>query len=279
MHRMNKLSTTERVQVLNALIEGNSISATVRMTGISKPTILKLIAELGPKCQKFHDEKVRGLRTVRVQCDEIWSFCHCKAKNVKPERKGMLGWGDVWTFTGIDADTKLMISWLVGFREALWANRFLEDVADRLENRVQLTTDGHRMYFKAVEGAFGNDIDYGMLIKLYGQDRAGEARYSPAVCTGYIKHELIGKPALEDISTSFVERSNLTLRMGMRRYTRLTNGHSKKLDNHVAMTAIFMTCYNWCRRHQTLKGQTPAMAAKLTDRKWELAELVEMLMA
>jgi IS1 family transposase len=273
---VNKLNTAERVQVIAALVEGNSINSTVRMTGISKPTILKLITELGPVCQKFHDERVRGLTCKRIQCDEIWAFCKSKQKNVALENRGVLGFGDVWTFTGIDADTKLMVSWIVGFREAAWANKFMLDVADRVTNRIQLTTDGLRAYLHAVDNAFGSDVDYSMLVKMYGAERSGPARYSPPSIIGVKQMEVCGMPDRAHCSTSYVERSNLTTRMGMRRFTRLTNGFSKKIENHKAMLAIFYTHYNWCRIHQTLRV-TPAMAAGLTSELWEIENLVGLL--
>lgn len=273
---MNKLSTAERVQIIAALVEGNSINSTCRMTGRSKHTVLKLLEDIGEACQKYHDTHVRGLKTQRVQCDEIWAFCRAKAKNVPPERKGMLGWGDIWTFTGMDADTKLMISWLVGFREAMWAHRFMRDVAERLENRVQLTTDGHRMYLQAVENVFGDDIDYGQLIKIYGPDRSGEGRSSPPVCLAAERRPLIGAPDMADVSTSYVERANLSMRMGMRRFTRLTNGFSKKAENLKHAVALHFTHANFCRIHQTLRV-TPAMEAGLADHVWELEELVALV--
>ncbi len=273
---MNKLSTADRARVVSALVEGMSINSTVRMTGISKPTILKLIADLGKVCQDYHDENVHGLSTKRVQCDEIWAVCRCKEKNVSPERKGFLGNGDIWTFTGIDADSKLMISWLVGFREANWANRFMADVADRLTNRVQLTTDGHAMYLQAVDRAFGNDIDYAMLVKHYGPDQSTSTRYSPPSFVSAESKNVCGAPADRHVCTSFVERANLTMRMGMRRFTRLTNGFSKKAANHAHMAAIFFTHYNFCRIHMTLKT-TPAIAAGLTTKLWKAEDLVSLL--
>lgn len=274
---MNKLSTAERVQVLHALIEGNSINATVRMTGISKPTILKLIRDFAAVCEAFHDERVVNLPTLRVQMDELWAFVGAKEYNTKPEKKEQ-GWGDCWTWTAIDADNKLMISWMIGPRDHYTAREICIDTAKRISNRVQVTSDGLHAYDTAVYRSFGGDVDFAQLVKQYGIDRETPShRYSPPKCIGVKIQPRYGNPDPAHISTSFVERHNLTIRMSLRRYTRLTNGHSKKLDNHVAMTSIFMTTYNWCRRHQSLAKQTPAMAAGLTDHKWELAELVELM--
>lgn len=274
---MNKLSTADRVRVVAALVEGNSINSTVRMTGISKPTILKLLADLGEACQKFHDERVRGLTCKRLECDEIWAFVHSKERNVPEEKRGQPGYGDTWTWTAIDADTKLMVGWLIsGDRAKESANDFLGDVAERLTHRVQLTTDGLASYLDAVYRVFGNDVDHAVLVKSYGKEPAGSGRYSPPVVTGTEKIVHCGCPDHAKISTSFVERSNLTMRMSMRRYTRLTNGFSKKLENHKHMTAIFFTYYNFCRRHMTI-GTTPAIAAGLTDRALGIADLVALI--
>ncbi len=276
MFSMNKLATETRVQVIKCLVDGVGINATCRITGVAKNTVLKLLAEVGKACQKFHDEKVRGLSSKRVQADEIWSFCHSKQKNVAPENKGVLGFGDVWTFTGIDADSKLMIAWSVGFREAAWANNFMLDVADRLNDRIQLTTDGHKVYLRAVQNAFGNDIDYMQLVKIYGPDRSSPIRYSPPECIGVETTEISGMPERAHCSTSFVERANLTMRMNMRRFTRLTLGFSKKIENHKHAVALNFVHYNFCRIHQTLRV-TPAMEAGLTDHVWEVTELLSLL--
>jgi IS1 family transposase len=221
---------------------------------------------------------VEGCSCKRIQCDEIWAFCKSKQKNVAPENRGILGHGDIWTFTGIDADTKLMVAWSVGFREASWANNFMLDIADRLTNRIQLTTDGHKVYMRAVYNAFGNDIDYMQLIKIYGPDRSSPIRYSPPEWIGVETHEISGMPDRAHCSTSFVERANLTMRMGMRRYTRLTNSFSKKAENHTHMTAIFFTHYNFCRIHTTTKT-TPAIAAGLTTKCWEIEDLAALIEA
>jgi IS1 family transposase len=273
---MNKLSTADRVRVIAALVEGCSIRATVRMTGVAKNTIVKLLADMGEACQKYHDVNVRGLKTERVQCDEIWAFCKSKQKNVAKENRGILGFGDIWTFTGIDADSKLMIAWSVGFREATWANNFMLDIADRLLNRVQLTTDGHKVYLRAVQNAFGNDVDFAQLVKIYGPDRSSPVRYSPPEVIGVQTTDITGAPDRHHCSTSFVERANLTMRMGMRRFTRLTNGFSKKAENHMHAVALHFMHYNFCRVHQTIRV-TPAMAAGLADHVWELSELVELM--
>jgi IS1 family transposase len=273
---MNKLSTAERVSVVAALVEGNSINSTVRMTGISKPTILKLLGELGAACRKYHDAHVRNVAAKRVQCDEVWSFCYAKAKNVPADKRGQFGFGDIWTWTALDADSKLMITWNIGLRDAGYAHEFMQDVSERLANRVQLTTDGHKAYLDAVEDAFLGDVDYAQLVKLYGNERPGEARYSPAICTGCNPTTINGEPERQHVSTSYVERSNLTVRMGMRRFTRLTNGFSKKIDNHVAMINVFFMYYNFCRIHTTLRV-TPAMEAKLTTKLWEIEDIVALI--
>jgi IS1 family transposase len=276
MVSMNKLSTADRVRVVAALVEGNSIRATVRMTGVAKNTIVKLLADLGTACGDYHDQHVRNVTARRIQCDEIWSFCYAKQKNVPMDLQGVFGVGDVWTWTALDADSKLIVSYMVGLRDGGYAMEFMRDVSERLANRVQLTTDGHKAYLNAVEEAFVGDVDYAQLIKIYGAERPGEARYSPAVCTGAKPTPIFGNPAARHISTSFVERQNLTMRMGMRRFTRLTNGFSKKIENHEAAIALHFMHYNFCRIHQTLRV-TPAMQAGLANHIWELEELVALL--
>jgi transposase len=273
---MNQLSLSERAAVVHALVEGNSIRATSRMTGVSKTTILKLIADFGPACREYHDAHVRGLTTRRVQCDEVWAFCYAKEKNVPMEKRGTFGFGDVWTWTCIDADSKLMVGYHVSERDVYGAIAVMKDVAGRLTNRVQLTTDGLHCYWEAVAYAFDCEVDYAMLVKTYGPDKGIPAgRYSPAICTGCTKTARLGSPAREHVSTSFVERSNLTLRMGSRRYTRLTNAFSKKLANLEASVAMHFMHYNFARPHMTLgKARTPAMAAGLTDHVWSIEELV-----
>lgn len=273
---MNQKSTEQRGQIVRCLLEGSSIRSTVRMTGASKNTIVKLQVELGKACMKFHDANVRGLTSENIQCDEIWSFVGMKEKNVPEDKQGQFGYGDVWTWTALDADSKLMVSFMVGMRDADSAFDFMSDVKSRLVNRVQLTSDGHRAYLRAVKSVFGEDVDYAMLVKTYGNDYEGEKRYSPAVCTGCEKTPIIGDPDPKKISTSHVERANLTIRMQNRRFTRLTNGFSKKLENHEAAMSLYFVYCNFCRVHQTLKT-TPAVAAGIADHVWSIDELVELI--
>lgn len=271
---MNKLNPERRTQVLQALVEGNSVLATCRMTGTAKGTVLRLLAEVGTACRQYHDEYVRELKSQRIQCDEIWAFCYAKEKNVPQEKKGEFGFGDVWTFVALDADTKLVPSWLIGARDAGCAYEFIADLKSRLLTRVQITTDGHKMYLEAVEGAFGADVDYAMLVKAYGAEPAGEARYSPPKCLGAEKHVRQGNPDKAYVSTSFIERQNLTMRMSMRRFTRLTNAFSKKLENLEHAVALHFMHYNFARPHKTLGSlTTPAMAAGLANHVWSIAEL------
>jgi IS1 family transposase len=273
---MNRLKTEKRTQVIAALVEGNSINATMRMTGVAKHTILNLLKDLGCACAEYHNAAVRNLKVRRVQCDEIWSFVYAKQKNVTEEQMNK-GAGDCWTWTAIDADTKLIISYALGDRGIGTAKFFMEDLASRISSRVQLTTDGHRVYVDAVENAFGADIDYSMLVKIYGMpDSFSESRYSPATCIGCRTATISGTPDPQHISTSFVERQNLTMRMGMRRFTRLTNGFSKKVENHGHAVALHFMHYNFCRVHKTLRV-TPAMEAGLTDHVWTLEELVALI--
>jgi IS1 family transposase len=273
---MNRLSTTERARIVAALVEGNSIRSTVRMTGAAKNTVTKLLVDLGGACSIFQDEVMRNLPLKRLQCDEIWAFCYAKAKNVPPHHAGEFGYGDVWTWTAIDADTKLIPCWHIGRRDATAAETFINDLAGRLATRVQLTTDGHKPYLEAVEGAFGADIDYAMLIKLYGSDPSDERRYSPPVCIGADQRVIQGNPDTAHISTSYVERQNLTMRMGMRRFTRLTNAFSKKVENLGHAVSLHFMWYNFGRKHQTLKT-TPAMAAGIADHVWTVEEIAGVL--
>lgn len=273
---MNCLDAKTRAQVIGCLIEGCSIRATVRMTGVAKNTIVKLLANIGCACAAYHNQHVRNLRVRRLQCDEIWCFVGAKAKNVSLNKK-QEGWGDVWTWIGIDAETKLVVSYLVGGRDGGWARDFMEDCAARITSRVQITTDGHKVYLDAVEDAFGADIDYAMLQKIYGAPSDEESRrYSPAKCIGCDMKVVSGNPDPQHVSTSFVERQNLTMRMHMRRFTRLTNGFSKKVDNHRHAVALHYMFYNFCRVHQTLRV-TPAMEAGLTDHAWSMEELCALL--
>jgi len=275
---MNKLPTAKRVAIISALVEGNSLRSTTRMVGVSINTVTKLLVDAGDACARYQHETLRNLNCKRIECDEIWSFCYAKQKNVPPEKQGQLGYGDVWTWTAIDAETKLVPCWLVGARDAMHASHFIADLASRLAHRVQLTTDGLRLYLEAVEGAFGGDIDYAMLVKQYGNapGNTAEARYSPGECTGIKKEPIVGNPDADRISTSFVERQNLTMRMRMRRFTRLTNAFSKKLANLEAAVALHYMHYNFVRRHQTLRV-TPAMAAKVTNKLWSIEDVVALI--
>ncbi len=275
---MNKLDQKRRSQVVAALVEGNSIRATVRMTGVAKGTVLKLLVDLGAACEQYQDKALRGLKCQRIQCDEIWSFCYSKQKNVPERFKKKAGFGDIWTWTALCPDTKLVPTWMVGTRHPRTAKAFIRDLAGRLTHRVQLTTDGHKAYLEAVEGSFGGQIDYAMLIKLYGPDagQKAEARYSPAECLGTRQVCISGDPDPAHISTSFVERQNLTMRMGMRRFTRLTNAFSKKVDNLKAAVALHFMHYNFARVHQTLRV-TPAMEAGIADHVWSIDEIIALL--
>lgn len=272
---MNQLSTAERAKVISVLVEGNSLRATARITGVARMTVEKLLRDLGTACSAFHNEHVRNIRTQRIQCDEIWSFVGAKERNVTPEQKAQ-GWGDIWTWTALDPDTKLMVSWFVGHRDATSAWWFMRDLCSRLISRVQLTTDGHYAYLTAVQNAFADEIDFAQLIKIYGQPREGAARYSPARFKAAQRAIVSGNPDPKHISTSHVERQNLTMRMGMRRFTRLTNGFSKKAEMHALNIALHFTHYNFCRVHQTLRV-TPAMEAGLSDHVWSIEELVGLL--
>lgn len=272
--RMNKLPMAKRVAVISALVEGCSVRSTVRLTGVAKGTILRLLADVGAACAKYQDEAIRNVAARRVQVDEIWSFVGAKQKNVTPEMRAERFAGDVWTYVAIEAQSKLVLSWMLGTRDAGCATEFLQDVAGRLSGRIQLTTDGHKMYLSAVEDAFGGDIDYSMLIKLYGSADA-EKRYSPAVCIGCIPQDVTGNPDPRHVSTSYVERQNLTMRMNIRRFTRLTNAFSKKVENHGHSVALFYMHYNFARVHQTLRV-TPAMEAGLANRVWSIQDIVQL---
>jgi IS1 family transposase len=265
----------QKTRVVAALVEGNSIRSTVRMTGVAKNTVIRLALDLADACAEYHDANVRNLKVRRLQCDEIWQYVGAKAKNVRPEKKA-IGWGDVWTWTAIDADTKLCVSYLVGGRGLAWAKEFMADCASRIRNRVQITTDAHKAYLEAVEDAFGADIDYAQLQKLYGAANENETRYSPARCIGCDMKTVSGNPDPKHVSTSFVERQNLSMRMSIRRFTRLTNAFSKKLENHAAAVAIWFMYYNFCRVHQTLRV-TPAMESGLSDHVWSIEELIALM--
>jgi IS1 family transposase len=269
---MNRLPIKTRAQILGMLVEGNSLRSISRLCDVSINTVTKLLVDVAAAAMEYHDKNVRNVRVRRLQCDEIWCFVGAKAKNVTPEQK-QAGWGDVWTWTGIDADTKLCVGYLVGGRDAGWAREFMDDCASRITGRVQITTDGHRAYLEAVEGAFGGDADFATLQKIYGAPLENHTRYSPATCIGCDMKVVSGNPDPKHVSTSYVERQNLTMRMGMRRFTRLTNGFSKKIENHIAAVAIHFIHYNFARIHKTLRI-TPAMAAGISDHVWSLEEIV-----
>lgn len=275
MVRMNILSTEKRIAIVKALVDGCSIRATVRMTGAGKNTIARLLASLGEACAGLHDSNVRGLACKRVQCDEIWCFCYAKEKNVPAEFRGQPGYGDIWTWVALDSDTKLIVSWHVGQRTLEDARAFMDDLAGRVTSIADLTTDGFSAYPPAVQEAFGAFVSYAQVIKHYGHDASEpESRYSPAKCTGVTVNCINGNP--DKPSTSHVERQNLTMRMSMRRFTRLTNAHSKKAENHVHAVALHAAYYNFCRIHATLRV-TPAMAAGLTDHLWSVEELIGLI--
>jgi IS1 family transposase len=262
--------------VVSCLVEGNSLRATVRMTGVHRTTILKLLVDLGNACSAYQDKMIRNLTCKQIQCDEIWSFVGAKEKNATPNRKAE-GWGDVWTWVALDAQTKLVPCWYVGPRDAVSAYHFIHDLKGRLANRVQLTTDGLRAYLRAVEDAFGSEVDYAMLVKLYGDSPdVTEVRYSPARCLGTSKETVNGRPDMMQVSTSYVERQNLTMRMQMRRFTRLTNAFSKKLSNHEAAISLHYMHYNFARIHKTLRV-TPAMEAGVADHVWSIEEIIALL--
>lgn len=282
MVSMNRLSTERRAQVIGCLVEGNSIRATVRMTGAAKNTVTKLLVDIGEAASAYMNETLVDLPTKVVECDEIWSFCHAKARNVPADRAGEFGYGDVWTWVALDADTKLVPTFFVGKRDATDAMRFMTDLAGRLSGqaRVQITTDGHAPYIMAVERAFGSDVDYAMLVKIYGTTPESERRYSPAECIGTDVRVMQGDPDPSRISTSYVERQNLTMRMGMRRFTRLTNGFSKKVENLTAAVSLHFLHYNFARPHKSLSKPyptTPAMAAGVADHVWTLTEIAGLL--
>lgn len=274
---MNKLDAATRAQILHLLCEGQSIRAITRVTGASKNTVIKLLVDAGKACMAFHDANVQDVNAKRIQVDEIWSFTYAKQRNVATAKAAPEGAGDTWTWTAIDADSKLIVSYFVGGRDSDCAILFMDDLRSRLANRVQLTSDGHKAYLEAVEGAFGGDIDYAMLIKMYGPStESAKGRYSPAECTGAKKMRVEGSPDMAHVSTSFAERQNKTMRMHMRRFTRLTDGFSKKVENHAYAVALHMMYYNFVRLHTTLRT-TPAMAAGVTARLWEIGDIVKLV--
>jgi IS1 family transposase len=270
---MNRLTSKQRAQVISCLIEGNSIRSTVRMTGIAKKTVMRLVVEVGEFCAAYQDRAFQNLKCSRLQVDELWSFCYCKQGNVTDDIAEKHVAGDVWLWSAIDAESKLVPCWYVGRHDAIAANEFIADLESRLANRVQLTSDGHKVYLNAVIDAFADEIDYAQLVKHYGTEPEGEKRYSPAVCTGAERIIRLGDPDPKHISTSFVERHNLSIRMTVRRFTRLTNAFSKKIENHCAAVALGYFAYNFIKIHRTLR-MTPAMAAGVTDRLWEVEDLV-----
>lgn len=274
---MNKLNASKRAQILSMLVEGSSMRSVSRITGVSINTVTKLLVDAGKACDKYHDENVRDVNASRIQCDEIWSFCYAKAKNVKQAVAAPEDAGDVWTWTALDADSKLIVSYLVGGRDSGYALEFMDDIKARLANRVQLTTDGHKAYLEAVGDDFGADVDYAQLVKLYGAaPKAEQVRYSPAECIGAKRIHVMGDPDEKHISTSHVERHNLSMRMSMRRFTRLTNAFSKKLENHIHMLSLYFVYYNFCRIHMTLKV-TPAMEAGICDTVQDMDWIVSLI--
>lgn len=276
MEPMNRLPLERRAHILGMLVEGTSLRATSRLADVSINTVTKLLLDVAAACTEYQDRTLRALRCKRVQCDEIWSFCYAKEKNVPEAKRGTFGFGDVWTWTAFCADTKLVPAWLVGKRDAGCAHEFISDLAGRLAHRIQMTTDGNRVYLTAVEEAFGSEIDYAMLVKLYGTDPAAEAtRYSPAKCIGIMSQRITGNPDPAHVSTSYAERANLTMRMSVRRFTRLTNAFSKKVGNHAAAVALHFMWYNFGRIHKTLRV-TPAMEAGVSDHVWSVEEIVAL---
>lgn len=276
---MNKLPLHKRVMILSLLVEGMSMRSISRTVGVSINTVTKLLVEAGEACAAYHDETVRDVTASKVQCDEIWSFCYAKDKNVAKAKKAPEGAGDVWTWTAIDSDSKMILAYEVGDRSGATAIEFMDDLRARLANRVQLTTDGHKAYLEAVEGAFGGDVDYAQLVKLYGEPSGGrghERKYSPSECTGIMKRRVEGSPDPDHVSTSHVERQNLSMRMGMRRFTRLTNGFSKKLENHLHMLSLYFVHYNFCRMHKSLR-MSPAMAAGVSDTLHDVEWIVSLI--
>ena len=273
---MYKLTTAKRAQALQMMAEGISLRAIVRLTGISRTTLIKLLEDAGQAFSEYQDRALMNLNCKRLQVDEAWAFCYAKQKNVPTAKAAPEGAGDIWTWVGLDAQSKLAVSWYVGGRDSEAAMIFMDDLAKRLANRVQLTSDGHKAYLEAVEGAFGSDIDYAMLVKVYGPAPEGQRRYSPAECIGTVKHRVEGNPDPKHVSTSYAERQNLNIRMGNRRMTRLTNAFSKKAANHDHMMAIYFMHYNFVRIHQTLKV-TPAMAAGVSAKLWEMSDMVKVL--
>jgi IS1 family transposase len=278
MPGMNKLPVATRVQILSMLVEGSSLRSISRIVGVSINTVTKLLVDAGRTCAEFHDRNVRKVEPKHLQCDEIWNFCYSKKKNLPTAKAAPEGAGDVWTWTAIDAESKLMVSWLMGSRDSNCAYQFLRDLRTRVAGRPQITTDGHKPYIQGMAAAFGDDVDYAQLVKLFGPDTGAgsERRYSPPVCIGTRTHVISGSPDKDHVNTSFAERQNLTMRMSMRRFTRLTNAFSKKFENQAHMLAIYFVHYNWMRKHKTL-GTTPAIAAGLTPNQMTMADIVQLI--
>ena len=274
--RMNKLARDKRIQIIGLLTEGMSLRAITRITGVSINTVTKLLVDAGRACDEYQSLVFRNLTSKRIQVDEIWAFCYAKQRNVETAKAAPEGAGDVWTWTAIDADSKLIMSWLVGDRSGETAKVFISDLAKRLVSRVQLTSDGHKSYLQAVNEAFGGEIDYAMLVKHYGEAAEPAGRYSPGICTGIEKEAISGNPDPKHVSTSYAERSNLTIRMHMRRFTRLTNAFSKKVENHAHAVALHMMAYNFVRVHGTLRC-SPAMAAGVSQRLWDIGDVVTVI--
>jgi IS1 family transposase len=279
LESMNKLSTEQRAKVLHMLCEGSSVRSITRVLNVGKNTVLRLMVDAGKACDAYHNEHVKGLKSKRIQVDEVWSFVAAKQKNVAAMKAPVEGAGDAWTWTALDAQTKLIVSYFVGGRDGGCAAWFIQSLADRLANRVQLTSDGHKAYLEAIEGAFGADIDYEMLNKIYGASpESAKGRYSPAECIGVTKQRIEGNPDPQHVSTSYVERSNLTQRMHNRRFTRLTNGFSKKFENHAYSVALFAMYYNFVKQHSTLPT-SPAIAAGVSKTLWEIGDIVKLVEA
>lgn len=273
---MNSKSLASKAQIVRCLCEGNSIRSTSRLCGCAINTVIKLLLEMGTACSAYQDRELRNLNSMVVQVDEIWSFVGCKQKNADQDKQAQ-GMGDVWTWTALDADSKLMITWLIGGRGEGYAQSFMFDLAERLNKRIQISSDGHNAYKNAVKLAFGANVDYGQIIKEYGSDIYAEKRYSPAVCTSVTTKSVVGDPIESQISTSYVERSNLTIRMSNRRFTRLTNAFSKKIENHIAAFSLYAMHYNFCKKHGTVKT-SPAVAAGVTDHIWTVEEMIETVL-
>lgn len=276
MPGMNKLPVEKRVQILSLLVEGSSLRSISRVCGVSINTVTKLLVDAGMACATFHDEMVRNVAAKRVQCDEIWSFCYAKDKNVRSAKAAPDGAGNIWTWTALDSDSKLMVTWWAGDRSSSTGVVFLRDLQSRLANRIQLTTDGHGAYLEAADHTFGDDVDFAQLVKIYRETKHAPGRYSPAECVGTKSKVITGNPDAAHISTSHAERQNLTMRMSMRRFTRLTNAFSKKFENHCHSLALYFVFYNWVRKHKA-HGKTPAIAAGLTDKAMTMADVVQMI--